>query len=91
MGRQTVQRQKVSGMVSFADPDDAEPFSKLRIYASPTEKVDPSRSRQVGTVKADGSFSVVIPDYMAYLYVSGEKKGHWIGDGRTVLDIVVRY
>jgi hypothetical protein len=89
MGKHTVQRQVVSGRISFADPSMADPFNTMSVYSSPTEKVDHSRSRKLGGVNSDGTYRVVIPDNVIYIYVSGEKKAHYIGNGTKQLDIVV--
>lgn len=85
----TVQRQKVSGKISFANESDSEPFSSLTIFGSPVEKVDRKRSTRIGRVNSDGSYSVLIPDGVSYIYVTGEKKAHYIGGNREHLDIEI--
>ena len=85
----TVKRQRVSGKVSFASELESRAFNSLKIYASPAEKVDRKQSDQIGNVNSDGTYSVLIPDDFKYIYVTGEKKAHFIGDGKTKLDIVI--
>ena len=87
---QKVKRQRVQGKVSFADELESRPFSSLKVYASPQEKVDRSRSDQIGDINSDGTYSVLIPDHFSYIYVTGEKRAHYIGDGREQLDIIIR-
>lgn len=83
-------RQRVSGKISFANELLKRPFGSLQIYSSSTEKVDRKSSSRIGSVNDDGSYSVLIPDYTLYIYVTGEKKAHYIGDGRGELDIEIR-
>lgn len=83
-------RQRVSGKISFANELLKRPFSSLQVYGSSTEKVDRKSSSRIGSVNDDGSYSVLIPDYTRYIYVTGEKKAHYIGDGRDKLDIEIR-
>lgn len=85
-----VKRQRVSGKVSFANELLKRPFGSLQIYSSSTEKVDRKSSSRIGSVNDDGSYSVLIPDYTLYIYVTGEKKAHYIGDGRDELNIEIR-
>lgn len=85
----TVKRQRVSGKVSFANESDSEPFSSLTIFGSPVEKVDRKLSTRIGRVNSDGSYSVLIPDGVDYIYVTGEKKAHYIGNKREHLDIEI--
>ena len=87
---QTVKRQRVSGNVSFAREADREPFSSLKVFASPTEKVNRERSDQIGSVKSDGTYSVLIPDNMNYIYITGENRAHYIGNGTEKLDIIIK-
>ena len=87
---QKVKRQRVQGKISFADELESRPFSSLKVYASPQEKVDRSRSDQIGNVNSDGTYSVLIPDNFSYIYVTGEKRAHYIGDGKEQLDIIIR-
>jgi len=87
---QKVKRQRVQGRVSFADESESRPFASLKVYASPQEKVDRSRSDQIGNVNSDGTYNVLIPDHFSYIYVTGEKRAHYIGDGRDRLDIIIR-
>ena len=86
----TVKRQRVSGKISFADVKESRPFNSLKVFASHTEKVDRKLSDQIGNVNADGTYSVLIPDNFTYIYVSGEKKAHYIGNGREKLDIEIK-
>lgn len=86
----TVKRQRVSGKVSFADAKESRPFNSLKVFASPSEKIDRKLSDQIGNVNADGSYNVLIPDNCRYIYVTGEKKAHFIGDGRDKLDIEIK-
>lgn len=86
----TVKRQRVSGKVSFADPKESRPFNSLKVYASPMEKVDRKLSDQIGSINSDGTFSVLIPDNFTYIYITGEKRAHYIGDGREKLDIEIK-
>jgi hypothetical protein len=86
----TVKRQRVSGKVSFADAKESRPFNSLKVYASPSEKIDRKLSDQIGNVNTDGTYSVLIPDNFRYIYVTGEKKAHYIGDGRDKLDIEIK-
>lgn len=85
----TVKRQRVSGKVSYANESDSEPFSSLTIFGSPIEKVDRKLSTRIGRVNSDGSYSVLIPDGVSYIYVTGEKKAHYIGGNREHLDIEI--
>ena len=87
---QKVKRQRVQGKISFADELESRPFSSLKVYASPQEKVDRSRSDQIGNVNSDGTYSVLIPDNFSYIYVTGEKRAHYIGNGKEQLDIIIR-
>ena len=89
MGQKTIHRQVVSGRVSFADPSMAEPFSSLSVYSSTAQKVKDGRSHKIGSVNSDGTYRVVIPDNVIYIYVSGEKNAHYIGNGTTQLDITI--
>jgi hypothetical protein len=76
--------------VSFADAKESRPFNSLKVYASPSEKIDRKLSDQIGNVNTDGTYSVLIPDNFRYIYVTGEKKAHYIGDGRDKLDIEIK-
>lgn len=94
-GTETIvrQREQLSGTVSFKNPYMAKPFDKMRVYASPTQKIQGARSRIIGSIKADGTYSVVKPDDITplYVYVSGEKDdAHYVPQGTTHLDIVVK-
>ncbi|MBO5641332.1 MAG: hypothetical protein J5900_02740 [Prevotella sp.] len=87
---QTVKRQRVSGYVSYADASGSVPFSSLEVFASPTEKIKRELCELIGSVNSDGTYSVLIPDKMNYIYVSGEKKAHYIGNGTEKLDIIIK-
>lgn len=87
---QKVKRQRVQGKVSYADESESRPFSSLRVYASPQEKIDRKLCDQIGVVNSDGTYSVLIPDHYSFIYVTGEKRAHYIGDGTEHLDIIIR-
>ena len=89
-GTHTVKRQRVSGRISFVDEAEQDSFSSLKIFASPTEKVNREQSDQIGKVNNDGTYSVLIPDKFSYIYVTGEKKAHYIGNGIDKLDIIIK-
>ncbi len=86
----TKQRQKITGRVSFRNEYAAVPFNTLSIYASPTSKINPRQSELIGNVKADGTFKIVVPDDMKYIYVDGEKKvAHFITPDMETIDIAL--
>jgi len=86
----TKQRQQITGRVSFKNEYAAVPFNSLSIYASPTGKINPRQSELIGKVKADGTFQIVIPDDMKYIYVDGEKKdAHYISPDMETINIVI--
>lgn len=86
----TVKRQIVSGKVSFKNEYVARPFNTLKVYSSPTSKIDRTRSKLIGSVNADGTYSVILPDDTLYIYVTGEKEAHYVGSGTSKLDIVIK-
>ena len=86
----TMQRQQITGRVSFKNEYEAIPFNTLNVYASPTSKIDSKNCRLIGHVKADGTFIIVIPDDMKYIFVDGEKKNaHLVSPSDTTLDIII--
>lgn len=89
-GTHTIKRQRVSGRISFANESEKEPFASLKIFASPTKKIDREQSDQIGKVNNDGTYSVLIPDRFNYIYVTGEKNAHYIGNGTEKLDIIIK-
>ena len=86
----TVKRQIVSGTVSFKNEYIARPFNTLKVYSSPTSKIDRARSKLIGSVKTDGTYSVILPDNTSFIYVTGEKEAHFVGSGTSELDIVIK-
>lgn len=86
----TVQRQQITGRVSYENEYEAQPFNTLNVYASPTSKIDRKRSRLIGKVRADGTFTIVVPDDMKYIFVDGEKKGaHYVSPTETSIYILI--
>lgn len=86
----TRKRQQITGHVSFKNEYAAVPFNTLSVYASPTSKINPHQSELIGKVKADGTFQIVVPDDMKYIYVDGEKKGaHYISPDMETIHIVI--
>ena len=86
----TKQRQKIKGHVSFKNEYAAVPFNTLSIYASPTSKINPRQSELIGKVKADGTFQIVVPDDMKFIYIDGEKKeAHYITPDMETIDIII--
>lgn len=84
-------RQQVTGRVSYKSEYEAQPFNTLNVYASPTSKIDQKQSRLIGKVKADGTFTIVVPDDMKYIFVDGEKKeAHYISPTVTTIYIQIR-
>ena len=87
----TVQRQQIAGTVRFKNEYITTPFNTLQVYASPTQQINPSRSRLIGRVNADGTFKVVIPDDMKYIFVDGEKKeAHYISPNMDSITIIIK-
>jgi len=87
----TRQRQQITGRVSFKSEYVSVPFNTLRVYASPTSKINPKLSEVIGKVKADGTFQIVVPDDMKYIFVDGEKKeAHYISPDMETIDIVIK-
>lgn len=87
----TVQRQQITGIVSIENDHFPIPLSSLNVYASPTEKIDRKNCRLIGRVKADGTFTIVVPDDMKYIFVDGEKKNaHHIYPNDTKVYISIR-
>lgn len=86
----TVQRQQITGEVSFRNEYTARPFEQLNVYASATRSIDRKHCRLIGRVRADGTFTVVVPDDMKYIFVDGEKKdAHYITPDMTTISIVI--
>ncbi|MBR1682265.1 MAG: hypothetical protein IJ767_01720 [Bacteroidaceae bacterium] len=86
----TVQRQQVTGHVSFKNEYEAIPFNSLSVYASPTAKIDRKNCRLIGRVRSDGTFTIVVPDDMKYIFVDGEKKqAHYVSPKDTDIHIVI--
>ena len=86
----TKQRQQISGRVTFKNEYAAVPFNTLSVYALPTSKINPRQSELIGKVKADGTFQIVVPDDMKYIYVDGEKKdAHYITPDMETINIVL--
>lgn len=83
-------RQTITGKVTRTSDSDI-PLSSLGIYASQREDVSKKEARYsavtIGKVNADGTFSVIMPDDYSYIYVSGEKKAHYISPEMTTLNI----
>ena len=86
----TIQRQQITGRVSFKNEYEAIPFNTLNVYASATSKIDPKNCRLIGHVRANGTFTIVVPDDMKYIFVDGEKKNaHLVSPSDTTLDIII--
>lgn len=86
----TMQRQQITGRVSFKNEYEAIPFNTLNVYASATSKIDPKNCRLIGHVRANGTFTIVVPDDMKYIFVDGEKKNaHLVSPSDTTLDIII--
>lgn len=83
----TKSRQVVTGTVTMSNGESP----KRNVYVSLTQDVSKKDARKnaklVGTVKEDGSFSVIIPDGYDYIYVSGEQDAHRITPGMGPLNI----
>ena len=77
-GSSTQRPKKVSGHVSFAKEYLKRPFNTLSVYGTSfngkVKDVPEGKSKMVGQVKSDGSFSVVLPEGMEYIYIGGENK-----------------
>ena len=87
----TVHRQQIAGTVRFKSEYITTPLNTLRVYASPTSRIDPSQSRLIGRVNANGTFTVVVPDDMKYIFVDGEKKeAHYISPDMTDISIIIK-
>lgn len=86
----TMQRQTVKGTVSFKSEYKKRPLNSLHVYASPTSEIDRKRSKLIGSVNADGSFSVIMPDGMSYIFVDGEKDDAHSVKGLSTISIVIK-
>lgn len=87
----TRQRLTITGRVTFKNEYMAMPHTSMRVYASETPKIGLGKTSAIGKLNADYTFSVVKPDGMDYIYVTGEKdKAHMVSPGMTHLDIVIK-
>ncbi len=84
------QRQTVSGTVRFKSEYRKRPLNTLNVYASSVATIDSNHSRLIGSVKADGTFSVIMPDGMDYLFVDGEKDDAHSVRGLSTIDIIIK-
>lgn len=87
------QRETISGTITFKNKYMAIPFEKMRVFGIDTPKIKNGKSRIIGKVNPDGTYSVVKPDNIKplYIYVTGEKdNAHYVSDGENQLDIVVK-
>ena len=96
-GEETVmhQRETLSGKVSFKNEYNTIPFNRMKVYASSSPEINKNtRSRVIGKINDDGTYSVVKPVDMnpLYIYVTGEKdNAHYVSSGTTTLDIVIKF
>lgn len=94
-GEETImhKRETLSGHVSFKSKYISIPFERMRVYATSSPKIADSKSRIIGKVNEDGTYSVVKPDGITplYVYVTGEKdNAHFVAEGTTTLDIIIK-
>lgn len=94
-GEETImhKRETLSGKVSFKAKYVSIPFERMRVYATTSPKIADSKSRIIGKVNNDGTYSVVKPEGISplYVYVTGEKdKAHYVAEGITTLDIIIK-
>ncbi|MBE6248433.1 MAG: hypothetical protein E7106_04175 [Prevotella sp.] len=86
----TIQRQVVSGTVSFKNSKLKIPFNTLKVFATQQPTINTKNARLIGGVNADGTFKVVKPDDMDYIFVTGEKgDAHYISSDTKVVNIVI--
>ena len=99
-GTETVihKRETLSGTVSFKSKYMALEFSQMRVYATTSRTIKGAKSRIIGKVNNDGTYSVVKPVdennrpvSPLYIYVTGEKdEAHYVPEGTTTMDIIVK-
>ena len=92
----TIQRQVITGTIRSTDPDKVRTFGSMSVYATNLSEVTNSTrsmSTRIGSVRSDGTFRVVMPDDMNYLYVSGEvkrkTKTHYISQNMNSIEIII--
>lgn len=87
----TRQRQTITGTVSFKNKYMSMPFNRMKVFASETAKIGMGKTAAIGKVNDDGTFSVVKPDGMDYIYVTGEKDhAHRVTPGVSTMNIEVK-
>lgn len=85
-------RQTIKGNVSFKRMYKARPFASLNVYAIDSPKINFKKGKLIGRVNPDGSFNVIMPDNMNYLFIDAEKeddKSHYISAEMKEIDIVI--
>lgn len=70
---ETVQRQTVTGTVTFKSKNHL-PVQSIHVYVSPEEKLDKDQLRLVGSLNADGTYTITVPDGYTFIYFDGAKK-----------------
>lgn len=89
----TMNRETISGSISFKNEYMAIPFQNMRVFATSTPNIKSGQSRKIANVKADGTYSAVKPDGIdpLYIYVTGEKDdAHYVPKGTTSMDIIIK-
>lgn len=92
----TIHRQVITGKIRTDDPDKIRAFGTWTVYATNLPEISNSTrtsARLIGSVRRDGSFRVVMPDDMNYIYVSGElkrkTKTHFISEEMKSIEIII--
>ena len=87
-GTVTKERLSAYGMVKI--DKCVLPLSAITIYACTKDKPTKKDAMvAIGRVKADGTFSVVLPDGYTYILFEDEKKAHLILEPNTELNIIL--
>lgn len=87
---QLVTKERLSAFGTVTINKSVLPLNAITIYACTKEK--PSKKDPmvtIGRVKADGTFSVVLPDGYSYIIFEDEKKAHRILEPNTELSVLL--